>query len=267
LSVGYRLAAGWLERLGPEGAAGLARSLQARPAVHIRANRLRCAAEALSERLSDEGIETVPIEGLSDGLALVGRANLAASPAFREGWFEIQDASSQRFCAALPLTRGQRVVDVCAGAGGKSLALAARGAKVEAWDIREDALAELEKRARRAGADIAIAEPTSAPFVLVDAPCSSTGRLARDPALRWGLEQDRHVAAQADLLAAAAAIVEPGGVLAYATCSLVEAEQSHEPPDEDGPWTMEQDVVLWPHESGTDGFSWRVWRRGGPGVR
>ena len=122
-------------------------------------------------------------------------------------------------------------------------------------------------RARRAGAGIAIGEPTPAPFVLVDAPCSSTGRLARDPALRWGLEQDRHLGAQADLLAAAAAIVEPGGVLAYATCSLVEAEQAHAPPDEDGPWTMEQDVVLWPHESGTDGFSWRVWRRGGGAAR
>lgn len=261
LSVGYRLAAGWLERLGPDPAAALARALQSRPAVHLRANRLRCARAALVERLSEEGIETAPIDGLSDGLALVGRANLAASPAFRDGWFEVQDASSQRFCAALPLERGQRVVDVCAGAGGKSLALAARGARVEAWDIREDALEELDKRARRAGADITITEPTGAPLVLVDAPCSSTGRLARDPALRWGLEQDRHLDAQAELLEAAAALVEPGGRLAYATCSLVAAEQAQAPPDERGAWIREQDTVLWPHESGTDGFSWRVWRR------
>jgi 16S rRNA (cytosine967-C5)-methyltransferase len=265
LSVGYRLAAGWLERLGPEEAAQLARALQGRPAVHLRANRLRCDRAALAERLADEGLQTTPIPDTPDGLALVGRANLQASPAFREGWFEVQDASSQRLCAAIPLARGQRVVDVCAGAGGKSLALAARGARVSAWDIRDDALRELDKRARRAGAEIAIEEPAPAPVVLVDAPCSSTGRLARDPALRWGLEQDRHVATQAELLHAAAGLVEPGGVLVYATCSLVEAEQAHEPPPGEAGWTLEQDVVLWPHRSGTDGFSWRVWRRGGVG--
>ena len=264
LSVGYRLAAGWLERLGDVEAAALARALQGRPAVHLRANRLRCDRDALAERLSGEGVETTRLDGTPDGLAVVGRANLQASPSFREGWFEVQDASSQRFCAALPLGRGQRVVDVCAGAGGKSLALAARGARVEAWDIRDDALRELDRRAARAGAEIRIEEPSPAPVVLVDAPCSSTGRLARDPALRWGLEQDRHLAVQRELLDAASALVEPGGVLAYSTCSLVAAEQAHTPPDDTGPWRLEEDVVLWPHESGTDGFSWRFWRRQDP---
>ncbi|MEC7947937.1 MAG: hypothetical protein VX265_10240 [Myxococcota bacterium] len=261
LSVGYRLAAGWLQRLGPDAAAALAVALQARPAVHIRANRIRCDRDALSERLAEEGIETRPLAGTTDGLALLGRANLVVSPCFRAGWFEVQDASSQRFCAALPLERGQRVVDVCAGAGGKSLALAARGARVEAWDIRDDALGELDRRSRRAGAEIRIVEPSMAPVVVVDAPCSSTGRLARDPALRWGLEQDRHLIAQADILAAAAALVEPGGVLAYATCSLVAAEQQQAPFPADGAWNLEQDVVLWPHELEADGFSWRIWRR------
>ena len=263
LSVGYRMAAGWLERLGDAGAASLGRALQGRPAVHLRANRLRCDRDALAERLAGEGLETRPIDETSDGLALVGRAHLQASPAFREGWFEVQDASSQRFCEALPIEKGQHVVDVCAGAGGKSLALVARGARVSAWDIREDALRELDRRAQRAGAEIRIEEPSPAPVVMVDAPCSGTGRLARDPALRWGLEQDRHLAVQSELLEAASGLVEPGGVLVYATCSLVQAEQEQAPPADTGPWTLEQDVVLWPHEAGTDGFSWRVWRRDG----
>ncbi len=120
------------------------------------------------------------------------------------------------------------MIDLCAGAGGKALALAAKGARVRAWDERSEALAELERRAARAGADIEITpEPGTADVVLVDAPCSGTGRLRRNPALRWGLEAGAFVDVQRQLLRAARGCVAPGGRLVYATCSLLRAENDH----------------------------------------
>jgi 16S rRNA (cytosine967-C5)-methyltransferase len=261
LSLGYRIARDWLEVLGPVEAAALARAVNARAEINLRANRLRCDRDGLAARLADEGVATRPHPRAPDGLVVEGRGNLTALASFREGWFEVQDASSQLLCAAIPVAPGQRIVDVCAGAGGKSLALAARGARVEAWDVREQALDELERRAARAGADVRIVEPSTAPVVLVDAPCSGTGRLRRDPALRWGLEQGRHLDAQAELVAAAAGLVEPGGLLVYATCSLLAEENAHAPPSDDGPWSLVEARELWPHRDGTDGFAWRMWRR------
>jgi len=105
-------------------------------------------------------------------------------------------------------------------------------------------------------------DPCEADVVLVDAPCTGTGRLRRDPALRWGLSPERLdvVQLQQELVDAGGSFVRPGGLMVYATCSLLAEEQEVEPP-EDGNWKMLEDQVLWPHLYGTDGFSWRVWRR------
>jgi len=143
--------------------------------------------------------------------------------------------------------------------GGKALALAARGARVRAWDVRGDALGRLQRRVLRAGADVTVTRPAPAPVVLVDAPCSGVGRLRREPALRWGLEPSARLALQRQLLAQGAELVEPGGLLVYATCSLLAEENAHAPPG--GPWERVEERVLWPHREGTDGFSWRSWRR------
>lgn len=263
LSVGYRIARDWLELLGPDEAAAFAQAVNQRADVNLRANRIRCDREDLADRLAEEGVRTQPHPLAPDGLVVEGRANLTALRSFQDGWFEVQDASSQLLCEAIPVIKGQRLVDVCAGAGGKSLALAARGARVEAWDIREKALDELERRAFRAGARVRVQEPTPAPIVLVDAPCSGTGRLRRDPALRWGLEQGRHLDAQAELVEGAARLVEPGGLLVYATCSLLAEENAHAPPTGAGGWELVESRELWPHRDGTDGFAWRTWRRTG----
>lgn len=262
LSVGPTLAKDWLSVLGPVEAAALAQAINQRAPIELRANRLRCDRDALQARLQDEGVTSHPHARAPDGLVVEGRANLVALRSFREGWFEVQDGSSQLLCAVLPFEPGARVVDVCAGAGGKSLALAARGARVEAWDVRDDALKELAKRARRAGADVVIQRPKPAPIVLVDAPCSGSGRLRRTPAIRWALDASAHLDIQADLLDRASDLVEAGGLLVYATCSLDSRENAHTPPRRTGPWQRVDAADLWPHRHGTDGFAWRAWQRG-----
>ena len=106
-----------------------------------------------------------------------------------------------------------------------------------------------------------VAPPAAlADVVVVDAPCSGTGRLRREPALRWGLEILARVELQRELIDEAAHFVRPGGLLAYATCSLVTQENDHEAPTE-GEWTEVQRQLLWPHRDDCDGFGWVLWRR------
>jgi 16S rRNA (cytosine967-C5)-methyltransferase len=262
LSLGYRVAREWLDVLGAPEAAHFARVQACRAPTIIRANRLKCTREQLQVRLHEEGVSTEPDPRAPDALVVENRLPFNRLESFSEGWFEVQDSSSQRFVEAIPLEPGQRVLDVCAGAGGKSLALAARGAKVRAWDIRDDALTELSKRAARAQATISIAPPAPAPVVVVDAPCTGTGRLRREPALRWRLEQDALLQDQHDLLADAAELVEPGGILAWATCSLLAAENDPPLPEAlAGEFELLDHQVLWPHRDHCDGFGWRIWRR------
>ena len=258
LNVPGPVATAWLDALGPEEAAAFAASVNARPPRDIRVNQVRIGREALQEALAAEGVETVIRPLASTLLEVVGRANLTQTTAFKSGLFEVQDRSSQAFCEALVVEPGMRVLDLCAGAGGKSLALAARGAAVTATDIRSKALDELEKRAARAGAKIAIEEPTPAPLVVVDAPCSGSGRLRRNPALRWGLSAGAHLSVQQSLIEDAAALVEPGGTLVYATCSLLDAENAHPCPDG---FERTNERTLWPHRDKSDGFYWRVMAR------
>ena len=263
LSLPGVLASEWLRALGPDEAAALGGALGGRAPLVVRANRARADRAALAARLAAEGVVSAPCVGAPDGLVLSGRIQMTSLVSYREGWFEVQDEASQRFVEALVphLERDDRVLDLCAGAGGKALALASRGARVRAWDVRGDALDELLRRAGRAGVGerIRVGPPRPAPLVVVDAPCSSSGRLRRDPALRWGLDPTRHRAAQAALLAQAAALVLPGGVLAWATCSLFAAENEVQPPDPVR-WDLLEQCVLWPHRDGTDGFAWRIWR-------
>ena len=258
LNVPAPVAVEWLETLGAEQAAAYAASINHRPTVDLRVNHLKSSRSELKSILADEGIETTEGVAVDTHLEVIGRANLTQTKAFKAGLFEVQDRSSQAFCDALPLGRGERVLDLCAGAGGKSLALAARGARVTATDIRSHALEELQKRARRAGATISIEEPRPAPLVVVDAPCSGSGRLRRNPMLRWGLTDATHLETQVDLLQAAAGLVLPEGHLVYATCSLLLRENQHPTP---AGFELVGETTLWPHVDGSDGFYWRIMRR------
>jgi 16S rRNA (cytosine967-C5)-methyltransferase len=256
LSLDHAIAREWLDVHGEDGAAELGKALSLRAPTIVRANRLRCTRASLAARLDEEGVHSHPAANTPDALVLDTRANLVGLASFRDGWFELQDESSQRLIDAIDPAPGTEVIDLCAGSGGKSLALAARGARVRAWDTREDMLDELAKRAARAGAEIEITpELGTAPIVLVDAPCSGTGRLRRDPALRWGLEAGAYVEVQRQLLQEGSERVTPGGRLFYATCSLLRAENEH---TLDGREPIRK-TTLWPHLHGTDGFHWAEW--------
>ncbi len=259
LSLPLPLAQEWLEVLGPEGAAAFGATQAGRAPVTIRANRLKCDRDQLAQRLLAEGLETQPTRAAPDGLQLLSRTNVGALASFKDGWFELQDESSQLAVACLGSLDGVDVLDLCAGAGGKSLALAAAGAKVRASDVRWKALDELERRAARAGADILIGPPEPADVVFVDAPCTGLGHLWRTPAIRWSYAPGQHVSLQRELLDQACDLVRPGGRLLYATCSLLSEENEHGHPGDD--WHCAERKTLWPHVDGTDGFHWQIWQR------
>ena len=185
-----------------------------------------------------------PVAGLPTALRLPAGTSIEATPAFREGLVEVQDAGSQMVTLAARPAPGMRIVDLCAGAGGKSLALAAamnsEGA-ILATDTDRARLSRLQPRAERAGATIietrlldpnreaaALADWTGrADVVLIDAPCSGTGTWRRNPEARWRLTPariDRLVETQHRLLDVAAPLVRPGGALVYIVCSLLDEE-------------------------------------------
>jgi 16S rRNA (cytosine967-C5)-methyltransferase len=176
------------------------------------------------------------------GLRLPPDTRVDDHPAFQEGLIEIQDEGSQLIALACQPKDGEQILDLCAGAGGKSLALAsaAPGAKILASDTNRARLSQLMPRAERAGARIDVrlldgGRETAqledlaghCDAVLVDAPCSGSGTWRRNPEGRWRLTPDRLdrlVTLQARLLDIAAPLVKPGGALVYATCSIIRAE-------------------------------------------
>jgi 16S rRNA (cytosine967-C5)-methyltransferase len=247
--------------------------------IDLRANLLVGKAEVLRLRLAERGIEAVGIEGVPTGLRVSGRPNLERLDLFEQGWFEVQDAGSQRIVDACGARRGQLVVDFCAGAGGKSLALAARmrnAGKVLAFDTAEERLARLKPRLVRAGAGIVepvridgLGDPRLARYrrradvVLVDAPCTGTGTLRRSPDLKWRISPERlgaHVVEQQAILAAASALVKPGGTLVYATCSILQEENERQVARFDRPGFRLDGSAAWlPDEGPSSSFFLAKW--------
>ncbi len=211
--------------------------------VHTNANKLTRAE--LITRLAEEGVTAHASSLSAGGVAFDTKANVFALASYKEGLFWMQDEGSQLIAEAVAPPPGGKVVDACAGAGGKTLALASllknRG-RILSLDMREHALEDLRKRARRAGVtnNEAVAIPPDGPLpdsltrwmgkadrVLVDAPCSGTGVLRRNPERRWRLTEEEVRAfpeRQAAILTRMAPLVAPGGRLIYATCSLLKAE-------------------------------------------
>jgi 16S rRNA (cytosine967-C5)-methyltransferase len=231
--------------LGHDEARALAKALNARAPLTVRANALAGDREDLRGRLAVEGVGAEPTRHSPWGLVLDGRENAFALRAFKEGRFEIQDEGSQLIALACGARPGRIVVDACAGAGGKSLALAAEmhnKGSLHALDSDADRLDEARRRARRAGVHnlrsraIAAGDEAAAQLadlagkadvVLVDAPCSGLGTLRRKPDARWRLTEsdpERFAALQRTLVRRFAALVRPGGRLVYATCSIGRTE-------------------------------------------
>lgn len=215
-------------------------ALLSRAPMDLRVNRLKASRADVLDEFPTAG----PIAHLPDAIRLVANERIEDRPIWLDGKVEVQDAGSQWVVAACRAMPGQTVVDLCAGAGGKTLALGSimgGQGRLIACDTNRERLQRMAPRSLRAGmtdiesrllnpgremeqlADLA----GQADLVLVDAPCSGSGTLRRNPEARWRLTPDRLdrlVALQAHVLSVGAGLVRPGGCLVYAVCSLVAAE-------------------------------------------
>ena len=244
--------------------------------VVLRTNTLKMNKRDLRKVLGEMDIGTETVSGAMDALKLKERKNVFTTEAFKAGLFEVQDASSQLVAPYLDVAPGQRVVDACAGAGGKTLHLAAlmqNKGQLIAMDIYESKLKKLKIRARRNGVhnmETRIIENTKAikklhgkaDRVLLDAPCSGLGVLRRNPDSKWKLEPDfveRIKGVQQKILGDYSKMVKPGGKLVYATCSILPEENTeqvaHFLASEFGqPFTLVKEQSIYASESGFDGF-------------
>jgi len=244
--------------------------------VILRVNTLKTTKEKLQNNLQELEIETENIKGYPQALKLVKRTNVFVTEAFKNGWFEVQDASSQKVAKFLNPKPGTRVVDTCAGAGGKSLHIAAlmeNKGQVIALDIYENKLKELKRRAKRNGAhNIETRTIDSskvikkliqkADKILIDAPCSGIGVLKRNPDSKWKLQPEFLETiknTQREILDSYSRMVKPGGQMVYATCSILPSENEKQVQDflerksgKDFKFVKEEKVF--PSESGFDGF-------------
>lgn len=236
----------WLDELGEKEIGKewdkIIRSLNQRPATVLRANSLKISPKELQKVLDEEKItETSLVTWSPDAVELKFSRNVFRTEAFHQGLFEVQDASSQMVSEFLNVEPGMRVVDACAGAGGKTLHLAAlmkNKGRIIALDVKEKKLAELKKRAARA--DVRIVETRvidsskvvkrmkdTADRLLLDVPCSGLGVLRRNPDSKWKLspeEIERVKAIQRDILTNFSEMCKAGGKMVYATCSILPSE-------------------------------------------
>jgi 16S rRNA (cytosine967-C5)-methyltransferase len=249
-----------------------AQALIARAPLDLRVNPVRASPDIVAEELG-----AAPISGLPLGLRLAPPAPLERHPLMLNGAIEVQDAGSQRVVAFANARPGETVIDLCAGAGGKTLALAAGmqgDGRLIASDTDRPRLQAMGPRAARAGLE-GLIEPRllnpgremealgdlvgTADLVLVDAPCSGTGTWRRNPELRWRLTPqtlERVLGVQARLMALGASLLKPGGRLVYAVCSVLPAEgevQARAAAQTLG-LTLEAFEALSPARDGCDGF-------------
>ena len=218
-------------------------ALDTPPPVDLRVNRLKATVEQAREALARDGIETEPMRYAPDGLRLRRRLSVVKGEAFQNGLVEIQDEGSQLVAELVDAQPGMQVADYCAGAGGKTLAIAAgmnNKGRVVAMDVYESRLDRSAQRLRRAGAHNVERRAIDADNrkwlkrqagafdrVLVDAPCTGTGTWRRNPDGRWTLQPkdlEELLPKQSAILDAASKLVKPGGGLIYATCSVLPAE-------------------------------------------
>jgi len=276
----------WLEKLGsselgeqwPKERAALALAAKR----YIRTNTLKISPAELAAELMREAIETRPVEGVSGALEVRSNSAIFKSKAFQNGLFEQQDAGSQLIAHALEVKPGMRVIDACAGAGGKTLALAAlmKGkGRLLALDVEEHKLDVLKQRARRAAADnvetrlitsnkIIKRQSEGADRLLLDVPCSGIGVLKRNPDAKWhsdlSLELPSLLLLQQDLLSRYSKMLRLNGLMVYATCSILPIENQCQVSKflENHPqFKLIEQAVISPAATGYDGFYWAKLQR------
>jgi 16S rRNA (cytosine967-C5)-methyltransferase len=250
-----------------DGAEAVARCLQTRAPVMLRVNLRKTTRQAAQAALAAEGIATVPDAVASTALRVLDGARLVVrSESYLAGLVELQDGASQAITDELRLPERGKILDFCAGGGGKALAIAARTeARIMAHDIQPARMKDLPARAQRAGVTItqldSAALQGAAPFdlVLCDAPCSGSGAWRRAPEGKWALTPARLkelTTLQGTILSQASALVAAQGVLAYATCSVLRAENEAGVEDfltRDPDWSLIASRRWEPGDSG-DGF-------------
>jgi 16S rRNA (cytosine967-C5)-methyltransferase len=242
--------------------------------VVLRTNTLKVSKRELQKQLEETGIKTDPLSGFPEALILQQRQNIFNHPAFKEGHFEVQDAASQLVAPYLKVEPGMRVIDACAGAGGKSLHLAAimkNKGRIIAMDVESHKLDELKKRARRAGVDnleTRIIESSktikrldnAADRLLLDVPCSGLGVLKRNPDAKWKLSPEfieEVKVLQQHIINDYSTMLKPGGIMVYSTCSILPSENSKQVEkfllDNGDKFEMMDEQICWPSD-GFDGF-------------
>lgn len=239
----------------------------------LRTNTLKTSVKELISDLNDEDVESFSIKNYPDAVQLAEKKNVFLTSAFKDGLFEVQDASSQKIGEYLDVKEGMRVVDVCAGAGGKTLHLAAlmkNKGQIIALDIYEWKLAELKRRAKRAGAHNVETRLISdnkvikrlydkADRLLIDAPCSGLGVLKRNPDSKWKIDAEfieRIRGEQQQILQDYSKILKVGGKMIYATCSILPSENQQQVQNflsNNSNYSLLREEKIWP-SSGFDGF-------------
>ena len=271
----------WLDDLG---AAELGETLwtnelhalnQLAPVV-LRVNTLKTNKERLQIFLKQEGYDSFPLHNYPDALQLAERGNVFKTQAFNDGLFEVQDASSQKVAPFMLIDSSvKRVIDTCAGAGGKTLHLASlmqNKGQIIAMDIYEQKLQELKRRARRNNiynVETKLIDPKqlkrmqgTADRVLIDAPCSGLGVLRRNPDAKWKLRPeflDEIRATQQEILQQYSKLLKKGGKLVYATCSILPSENQKQvaaflASEAGKDFKLEAEEIILAHQSGYDGF-------------
>ncbi|NVJ64006.1 MAG: methyltransferase domain-containing protein [Flavobacteriaceae bacterium] len=265
-----------VKALGEEFWAKELHALNQEAQVVLRANTLKCTKEQLYKELLKLDIVTDKSDDYPNALILKRRSNVFKTDLFQNGWFEVQDASSQLVAPFLEVEPGMRVIDACAGAGGKSLHIAAQmenKGQLIALDIYENKLKELKRRAKRNGAhniETRVIDSTKvikklkgqADRLLIDAPCTGLGVLRRNPDAKWKLDQsflDRVLKTQAEILESYSKMVKTGGKMVYATCSILPQENQMQVEaflntEAGKSFQLEKENHVFASKSGFDGF-------------
>ncbi len=257
----------WRSDLGSK-AETTALALQQRAPITLRITSGRVTVAQAIAALADDEIVAEPDDQVPTALRVVkNERRLRNSSAYEQGLVDLQDASSQRAVAALSLTGKDRVLDYCAGGGGKALAIADMHlCQVTAHDINPARTADIIPRARRAGLTVdvvsteALASMEGFDLVFCDAPCSGSGTWRRNPQEKWDFSLEKlfsYNRLQADAIAGAVACLRPGGTLVYATCSVFSVENEGAIADlvASGRFSLDQSELLLPDARG-DGFYW-----------
>lgn len=241
--------------------------------VVLRVNTLKTTRELLQQILADHNVETICDDQFPDALILRERRNVFTLSAFKEGLFEVQDAASQLIAPFLNPQPGMRVIDACAGAGGKTLHIASlmkNKGRIIAMDVDQWKLDELQKRARRAGisnletrlidsSKVIKRLENAADCLLLDVPCSGLGVLKRNPDAKWKLSPEfigQVKALQQKIISDYSVMVKPGGRMVYATCSIFPTENENQTDTflkHRSDFFLVDDRHVWPSE-GYDGF-------------